>query len=305
MLVDILIVLLLLVSFVYCQKYHEVVGTGAGIQPGFKADGTLLYKGGKGESTIIATLQREDIFGYYNLHLYYPMRKCSSSGSNSNNKVALANPDNNRRIGQDEIIVTIDGITLKTIVFDYHNCQLYNAHFGIRDRGDYGISVIRLVGEKDLSLETPYKPELFFTKTVLLEGSEKSIAKHDQCDYGWTIIKDKNKDNNENSIPSDCKDSMKYTFWASDCENASRTDSVFGANRGIGLRLTKGIKTKIRLIGDDSMKYIGEEIRNRTCNKLTKPALCNNFIIDYNPVKNLELVCYIYHIYNLNTNINA
>ena len=290
MLVDILLVLTFLLVLVECQKYHEVVGTGAGIQAGFKTEGTTtIFKGGKGESTIIATLQREDVFGYYNLHLYYPMRKCSSSS----NKVALASPDNNRRIVQDEIIVTIDGITLKTIVFDYHNCQLYNAHFGIRDRGDYGITVMRLVGEKDLSLETSYKPELFFTKTLRLEGSEKSIANHDKCDYGWTIIKD-SKNNDENSIPSDCKDSMKYIFWASDCENVSRTDSVFESNRGIGLRLTKGIKTKIRLIGDDSMKYMGEEIRNRTCRTLTKAALCNNFIIDYNPVKSLELVCYIF-----------
>ena len=287
------IVLLILVSCVECQKYHEVVGTGAGIQPGFKTDGTTtIFKGGKGESTIIATLQREDVFGYYNLHLYYPMRKCTSSSNSNSNKVALASPDNNRRIGQDEIIATIDGTTLKTIVFDYHNCQLYNAHFGIRDRGDYGITVMRLVGEKDLSLEKSYKPELFFTKTLLLEGSEKSIANHDKCDYGWTVIKDSKMNNDENSIPSDCKDSMKYIFWASDCENASRTDSVFGSNRGVGLRLTKGIKTKIRLIGDDSMKYMGEEIRNRTCRTLSKAALCNNFIIDYNPVKSLELVCY-------------
>ena len=271
------------IILISCQTgYHEVVGMMQGIQPGFKADGTTLYKGGKGDSTIVITLQREDVFGYYNLHLYYPLRKCHKVSDNIE-----ANPI--RRIGQDEIVVTIDGTELQTIVFDYHNCQLYNAHFGIRDSGEYSISVIRLVGEGDLSLATAktYKPELFFTKTLHLEGSEKSIAKQDKCDYKWRIVG--NDNNEENSIPSQCKDSMKYIFWASQCENVTKTDSVFGSDRGIGLRLTNGEKIKINLIGDESIKYIGEQVLNRTCSGLKKSNLCNSFIVDFTSINSLEL----------------
>ena len=258
-----LLVLLLLVLLVSSQPgYHEVVGTGKGIPHGFKADGVTLYNGGSGESTIIITLQREDVFGYYNIHLYYPMKKCSKVSNSPNNIDANGNPI--KRIGQDEIIVTIDGSTIQTAAFDMHNCQLYNSHFGIRDGGDYSISVIKLVGEGDLlsPASNSYKPTLFFTKTVHLEGSQKSIANKNRCDYSWTVIKSSDS-TDENSIPSQCTDTTSNIFWTSPCENITRTDSVFGSNRGIGLRLTKGQKIKIKLIGDDSMKYIGEQVRNR------------------------------------------
>jgi hypothetical protein len=260
----ILKLLLLLIELLLVSSqtgYDEVVGTGKGIPSGFKADGITLYKGGSGESTIIITMQREDVFGYYNIHLYYPMKKCSKVNNNPNN-IDINGPV--KRIGQDEIIVTIEGSSIQTVAFDMHNCQLYNGHFGIRDGGDYSVSVIRLVGEGDLLAPSSnsYKPLLFFTKTVHLEGSQKSIANKNRCDYSWTIIKSTDS-NDENSIPSQCKDTTSSIFWTSPCENVTRTDSVFGSNRGIGLRLTIGQKIKIKLIGDNSMNYIGEQVRNR------------------------------------------